>query len=112
MSTLEEAVAALRADEVKETAALVLGDKALQRVLAAWPRVPRTVDETAIDPADPWAAVRVDESQLGELCGLQQGPALLTLRRARALGLIYPDGTLHSVARWVLQRLIKDAGGK
>lgn len=111
MSTLEEAADALRADEVKETAALVLGDKSLQRLLAAWPKVPRTV-AARIDPADPWAAVRVDEALLGELCGLQQGQALLALRRARTLGLVYPDGSIHSVARWALLRIIKGAGGR
>lgn len=34
------AIAGLRAQEVKETAALALRDGALQKVLAAWPAVP------------------------------------------------------------------------
>lgn len=118
---LQTAVERFRAGETKETAAIVLQDKDLQRLLAAWQQAPLEVVEPApwgwqgpADWSELWKGVRLAEATLIDMTGLQPGRARVALRRAIALRLIYPDGTLHHYARLVLQKLLKDAltGGK
>lgn len=112
------AIEAWRARETKETAAIALRDSALQKVLAAWPAVPVAVDEAAFPVFAPgasvpwealWEGVQADVPALAELTGLQTGLAMVSFRRAQGLRLIYPDGTLHGMAKMVLQALIKEA---
>lgn len=105
-----------RSQEVKETAALVVEDKTLQKVLAAWPMVgvlPSELEHFEPDEPESWNAVwsglRVNVDALAELAGLQHGMAVQAFNRAKRLRLIYPDGTIHDLARMVLQRRIKDA---
>lgn len=112
----QELIEHWRSLEVKETAALVVQDKALQRVLAAWPMVPVTdsgIPCFAPDDAGSWDAVwsglQVELALLASLAGLQQGPAVQAFNRAKGLRLIYPDGSIHAVAKVVLQKRIKDA---
>lgn len=112
----QELIEHWRSQEVKEAAALVVEDKTLQKVLAAWPMV-GVVDSGipcfAPDDAGSWDAVwsglKVSLDALAALAGLQQGPAVQTFNRAKGLRLIYPDGTIHAVAKVVLQKRIKDA---
>ena len=107
------AVERLKGSENKEVAALVLRDRPLQAVIACWPMVRRSVapgdfaEGAAVE--DLWAAVAFDEREVVELSGCPAGLALAALRRARGNRLIYPDGSVHSIARVVLQRMIKDA---
>lgn len=111
---LAQACAPYRDAEVKETALLVVQDKDLQRMLAVWPLVERRV---VVDPymaaeggwAMLWTAVEVDEKGLWELCGLPTGRAPAAFARAKALRLIYPDGSVHHYGKMVVQKLIKDA---
>lgn len=112
----QELIEHWRSLEVKETAALVVQDKALQRVLAAWPMVPVTdsgIPCFAPEDAGSWDAVWngmwVNLEMLASLAGLQQGPAVQAFGRAKGLRLIYPDGSIHAVAKVVLQKRIKDA---
>lgn len=109
--SISRIVERFREQEVKETAAIVLSDKNLQRLMAAWPMAPRTVGE--VDPQMAWervwSAVEIDKVVLAELADLNRGNAELTLRRAIGLRLIYPDGSLHSMGKMILQKLIKDA---
>lgn len=105
-----------RSLEVKETAALVVQDKALQRVLAAWPMVlvtdsgiPCFAPEDAGSWDAVWSGLKVELGLLASLAGLQQGPAVQAFNRAKGLRLIYPDGSIHAVAKVVLQKRIKDA---
>lgn len=108
----DQALAEIRGAEIKETAALVLRDKALQAVLACWPNVRRTIDYSAPPSLatldDLWAAVKFDDRDLAELAGLPNGRALLEFRRAKGNRLIYPDGSLHQLAKVVLQKQLKD----
>ena len=112
----QELIEHWRSLEVKETAALVVEDKALQKVLAAWPMVavvdsgiPCFAPEDAGSWDGVWSGLRVNLEALAALAGLQQGPAVQTFNRAKGLRLIYPDGTIHAVAKVVLQKRIKDA---
>lgn len=101
-----------RAQEVKEAAALVVEDRGLQKLLAAWPMVTIQAPACAALADDwpaLWQAVQPDMEQLAALAGLQRGPAMVLYQRARDLRLIYPDGSVHAVARMVLQKRIKDA---
>lgn len=109
-----EAIAMARAGENRETAAIVVSDRDLQRILACWPMVPRSAvtepqfpDEAAPEWEALWDGVAVDEAALADLAGLPLGRAPVAYKRARALRLIYPDGSIHQVARVVLQALIK-----
>ena len=109
-----EAVARLREGENKEVATLVLRDRGLQAVVACWPLVRRSVPAVGEVPEgasmdDLWARVVFDEREVSELSGLPSGVALSALRRAKGNRLIYPDGSVHQVAKIVLQKMIKDA---
>ena len=93
-------------------AALVVEDKALQRILAVWPLVQRVEKPAAHDLANferLWLAVEFDEREVVDLSGLQSGPGIAALRRAKGLRLIYPDGSVHQYAKLVLQKVVKDA---
>lgn len=114
MSGLQAACEAWRGREDQAAAAIVLQDSDLQRVIAVWPFAP--VEARRPCPpdagwADLWASVAVDERALCELTGLSTGRALVAWRRACGLRLIYPDGTVHHVARMVLKKLLHDAMG-
>ena len=112
---------AWRQQEVRETALVVIQDKDLQRILAVWPLVGRQVvaeplDVPALDWNGLWACVQVDVAGLEAVAGLPVGRGLAAYARAKALRLIYPDGTLHAYGKMAVQKLIKDAliggGGK
>lgn len=109
--SIHELVERFRALEVKETAALVLTDKNLQRLLGVWPMVPRHVGavEASMTWEQVWSAVETDMTVLAELADMNAGMAALTLRRAVGLRLVYPDGSLHGMGKMVLQKSIKDA---
>lgn len=101
-----------RASEVKEVAALVLQDKALQRILAVWPMVRREESlmvGTGLSLDALWSAVRFDEREVVDFSGLPTGVGIAAFRRAKGLGLIYPDGSVHTLAGAVLRKIIKDA---
>lgn len=111
---------AWRQHEVKETALVVIQDKDLQRILAVWPLIGRTVVSKPLDVPQMtwnglWDCVEVDVSGLDAVAGLPVGRGLAAYARAKALRLIYPDGTLHTYGKMAVQKLIKDAlvgGGK
>jgi len=114
--TRDEAIARWREAELKETAALVVEDKTLQKLLAVWPMVPLALSGFPVFAPDGmgcwdalWEGVAVDGQAVAELAGLQQGPAQVAFLRAKGLRLIYPDGTIHGMAKMVLQKRIKDA---
>jgi len=111
--TFDDAVNAHRQGENKEVAALVLRDRALQAVIACWPMVHRSVPRDDVPPSlsldQLWSLVQFDEREVVELSGVAAGLALAALRRARGNRLIYPDGSVHSIAKVILQKMIKDA---
>ncbi len=109
---IKQACSRLKENENKEVAALVVQDKALQRIISVWPMVRREeLPQVAGDMslADLWETVRFDEREAVELSGLATGSGLSCFRRAKALGLIYPDGTVHALAGAVLRKAVKDA---
>lgn len=110
---IKSACDSLRASENREVAALVVQDKALQRVLAVWPMVRREelpgVVTGDMSFADLWSAVRFDEREAVDLTGLTSGVGIAALRRAKGLKLIYPDGTVHGLSSAVLRNVIREA---
>lgn len=72
----------------------------LARYVSAWPRLPRAGD------GEP------DHVAIGEILGVSTQNAALMHRRASALGLIYSDGTIHSLARGFLRAKVSDALGR
>lgn len=111
--TFAAAVARLREDENKEVAALVLRDRPLQAVIACWPMVRRELPAVEIAEGlsldELWALVEFDEREVVELSGVSSGLALAAFRRAKGNRLVYPDGSVHALAKIVLQKMIKDA---
>lgn len=102
----------LRSSENREVAALVVQDKALQRILAVWPMVRReevSVVDSGLSLNEIWGAVRFDEREAVDFSGLPSGIGFSAFRRAKGLGLIYPDGSVHQYAKLVLQKQVKDA---
>lgn len=109
---LQAACSRLREKENKEVAALVVQDKALQRILSVWPMVrreelPNVAGDMSL--ADLWETVQFNEHKVVELSGLPTGVGISCFRRAKELGLIYPDGSVHALASAVLRKAIKDA---
>ena len=102
----------LRSSENREVAALVVQDKALQRIIAVWPMVRRVETGAQHDTADfdrLWLSVEFDEREVVDLSGLPSGLGISALRRAKGLHLIYPDGSVHHYAKLVLQNVVKEA---
>jgi hypothetical protein len=110
---LNQAVDRLREGENREVAALVLRDRALQAVIACWPMVKRSVPDAdfpaSLSLDQLWSLVSFDEREVVELSGISSGLALSAFRRAKGNRLIYPDGSVHQLAKVVLQKMIKDA---
>lgn len=109
-----EAVEAFRKVETNESAALVLRDRALQSVIACWPNVSRRLPEGRSDFSglaldELWSLTDFDERDVVDLSGIGCGLALAAFRRAKGNRLIYPDGSVHKVAKVILQKMIKDA---
>lgn len=111
--TLAEAVNRFREAENRESASLVLRDRALQAVIACWPMVHRSVPDADIPASlsldQLWSLVSFDEREVVELSGISSGLALSAFRRAKGNRLIYPDGSVHHLAKVILQKMIKDA---
>lgn len=107
--SFDTVLAGFKAAENKEVALLVMEDPALRNLLAVWPvvAIERLGDE-AEDWSGLWRAVRFSEEEAAELAGVSLGVAKLSIRRAIGLRLIYPDGSLHGLARMALQKRIKD----
>lgn len=111
--TLAEVVQRFRETENREAASLVLRDKALQSVIACWPQVNRSVPDADMPASlsldQLWTLVSFDEREVVELSGMPSGLALSAFRRAKGNRLIYPDGSVHQLAKVILQKMIKDA---
>ena len=107
-----EVVAAARASENKEVAALLLADTGLQKLCAAWHLARIEMSPDADDAADidgVLGSMRVDAAHLATLTGMQAILVMKSLERAVALRLVYPDGSLHALVKTVLHKQIKDA---
>ncbi len=113
---LDEELKRIKGEENKEVALLVLEDGGLRKICAAWGAVsikphpnPPLEGEGATAWEELWAAVCFDALEVAELSGISPGECKIVLKRAIGLRLIYPDGTLHSLAKMALQKRIKDA---
>lgn len=107
---MEERIASFKANESKEVALLVLEDANLRKVLVVWPMAEISVADTVGETWESlWQVVKFSDEQVAELAGISLGVCKQTLRRAIGLRLIYPDGSLHGLARMALQKRIKDA---
>ncbi|QZA80839.1 hypothetical protein [Deefgea piscis] len=96
-----------------EATLLMLEDRGLQKLIAVWPNVEINIVN---EPEDKewkslWACVAYSEADIADLTGLDLGPIKVLLRRAIALHLIYPDGSVHVFAKTALQQRIKDLLG-
>jgi hypothetical protein len=117
----DELIVKFKGEENKEVAMLVLEDSGLRKLLAAWPMV--TIHRTHPHPNLPlegegtmfstweelWQAVNFEEKEIADLAGVSPGVMKGLLKRAIGLRLIYPDGSLHALAKMALQARIKAA---
>jgi hypothetical protein len=108
-------IADIRAKEAREIEAtlLMLEDRGLQKIIAVWPNI-ELVQPIELEPKEwkcLWTYVKYSEADVASLAGLDIGPTKVLLRRAIALHLIYPDGSVHPFAKSALQQRIKDILG-
>lgn len=92
-----------RAAEPDEPLLFVREDRDLRRTLAAWRLMAglKRPDDMAEVPntwAGLWEGVEVDMARLADLLNTYEGHAQQQFGRARALRLIYPDGSVHARA--------------
>ncbi len=110
---LQDIVEAARANEVNETALLIIDDPRLRSVALVWRLVPRAIaaeycgDIRSV--ADMWDQLQVDTRDVARLSGLSEIDAERSLARLIQLRLIYPDGTLSRAVQAVLAKSLKDA---
>ena len=64
---------------------------------------------SSVTLAELWAETKFDERDLVELCGLPPGIGLVAFRRAKGNRLIYPDGSVHQLAKLAIQAIMKKA---
>lgn len=105
-----EAMEAFRREEQKEVALMIIEERTLRMLLAVWPLVPRQApgpqDEVGTpDWSAAWELAPFDAAQVRKLAPMVD---VNVVRRAQALRLIYPDGSVHSLGRMAVQKMIHD----
>lgn len=116
--TLSEAVEKLRQSEAVENALILLGDDAekLRRVALAWPKVPVRVKKEANLKNTPnlydtlWDAIEINLEKLSQISNTrgETGKLLAILKGYR---LIYPDGSLSTIAQKTLRTIVRNELG-
>lgn len=103
-----------KTQEVDEALTFVLEDGWLRRAIAAWAVLPgiRTPDRfkrTALDWGALWEGVDFSLELYAQHLDTYEGHARQLFDRARALMLIYPDGSLHEKAQRILRERVAAA---
>lgn len=110
MDVLQE----FKAREVDEAVLFVIEDGWLRRALVAWlamPNIrrPRDYDITPVAWGALWEKVEFDLKIFADHLDTWEGHAKQLFERARALMLIYPDGTIHSKAQRLIRERVTEA---
>ena len=108
--------------ERKDAAAVLVGDQAAQRIAAAWPNVPKSIDEkwtSLVNEAQPelfppfvlapfyWEHVKVEIADVVLLSGVSSSSLCdQKLNTLRGMFLIFPDGTLASATKQLLEGVV------
>jgi hypothetical protein len=113
MQTFGEILAEFKQTEEPENIVPIMDDESLLNGLVAWKSVEVTHKEmqcSETDPAKKWKWLWENtEFNVGEYCavaGLKQQDVYALLARLKGLRLIYPDGTINTLARQYLGSLV------
>lgn len=104
-----------------EGALVLASDKRLALVVSVWGKNPITPphadieitcglpEESALAWRRLWEATEFRHQDVADLAGMNVGQARSLVERAIGLRLVYPDGTIHAMARKVLQQRLREA---
>lgn len=115
---MRDYLAALKAEESADQAAVLVDAPELHRIISAWPRFPigrkqhgepNAQDSAPAKWALAWSLCTVDMDALGDATGLGKQRAERAFRQCVGAGLIYPDGTANRYARQYLSALVAKA---
>jgi len=111
-----------REEDCVENVAPLLEDGALRNALLAWKSVAiKYKNPTECQHKDEtsrwnwlWSQIEYDQSMFGTVSGAKPAEVVNLITRLIGLRLIYPDGTINTMARQYLQAMImaKLAGGR
>lgn len=87
-------------NEQPEDIVPLLHDERLALYVATWPRLPKDADGVP------------DHDEVAVLLGMPPSYAETLWRKACAFGLVYADGTIHSMARGLIRAKVTDALNK
>jgi hypothetical protein len=114
MATFGEILAAFKGNEEAENIVAIIEDEELQNNMIAWKSIRiryRTPSDCAAQDLVErwewlWGQIEYDVNSFGIVAGAKTQDAGRLLLRLKGLRLIYPDGTIHTLARQYLQTII------
>jgi len=115
VSSFGEVLAAFKANEEAENIVAIIEDEELQNGMIAWKSVRikyHAASECDIQqsPVERWEwlwnQIEYDANSFGVVAGAKAQDIGRLLSRLRGLRLIYPDGTINTLARQYLQTII------
>lgn len=114
MSSFGEVLAAFKANEEAENIVAIIEDEELQNGMIAWKSVRiryRAASDCSVQsPVERWewlwGQIEYDVNSFGVVAGAKAQDVGRLLNRLKGLRLIYPDGTINTLARQYLQTII------
>lgn len=114
MASFGEVLAAFKKDEEAENIVAIIDDDELQNGMIAWKSV-QIKFKAASDCTEKdangrwnwlWEQIEYDANKFGVVAGAKAQDVGKLVERLRGLRLIYPDGTIHTLAKQYLQTII------
>lgn len=114
MSSFGEELAAFKRDEEAENIVAIIEDEELQNGMIAWKSVQITYRQASDCPEKDtnarwnwlWNQIDYDSQGFGVVAGAKAQDVGRLIARLKGLRLIYPDGTINTLARQYLQAII------
>lgn len=101
-------ILAIEKEEKLSAERLILVDPELMQLAAAWPYVPRTINDVG-DSDDPWHYVAPIEGSWADLAGVSRDSRLKkNIERLKTLKLIYSDGSIPLDMKALIQQTVKE----
>ena len=113
--TFNALLSAFKSQEQPESLVHLLDDATLRNALVAWPSVSVSIEAgTEECPYEEegrrwlwlWSKIKYDEPNFGVVADLKEHEVRKVLTRLIGLRLIYPDGSIHAIARQYIRGLI------
>jgi len=114
MATFGEVLKQFKESEEAENIAPLVEDAQLRQAIMAWPAVRIDFEPLSDCPHEDeaqrwrwlWDQVKFESKDFGVVAGVPPHQAAQTIQRLAGLRLIYPDGTVHVLARQYLRAII------